>query len=166
MDQNKIIYAIENRCLYLKMIGAIRHLQCASLDVLFHKVTEQDQVDKFVVDLRQATYLDSTSLGMIARMARYMRKKSDDKLVLISIDKDVNQILNSVQFGSVANIVDKWKNLPEKYFETSLITKPIQSLREMIIQSHQELSQINEDNRKKFAAVIESLEKKYKQKNK
>lgn len=166
MDQNKVLYAIENRCLYLKMTGAIRHLQCASLDVLFRKVTEQDQVNKFVVDLRQATYLDSTSLGMIARMARYMKKKSDDKLVLISINKDVNQILNLVQFSSVANIVDKWENLPEKFFETDQIIKPIQSLREMIIQSHQELSQINENNRKKFITVIESLEKKYKQKNK
>jgi hypothetical protein len=103
---------------------------------------------------------------MIARMARYMKKKSDDKLVLISINEDINQILNSVQFGSVANIVEKWKNLPEQFFESELFAKPIKSSREMIIQSHKELAQINEDNRKKFTAVIESLEKKYKQKNK
>jgi anti-anti-sigma factor len=166
MDQDKVLYAIENRCLYLKMTGAIRHLHCASLDTLLREVTEQDQVDTFVVDLRQATYLDSTSLGMIARMARYMKKKSDDKLVLISINEDINQILNSVQFGSVANIVEKWKNLPEQFFESELFAKPIKSSREMIIQSHKELAQINEDNRKKFTAVIESLEKKYKQKNK
>lgn len=166
MDQNKVLYAIRNRCLYLILMGAIRHTLCGSLDTLVRKVIEQDEVEKCVIDLRQTSYLDSTSLGIIARMARYMKEKSGEKLILISINEDVNQILNSVQFDSIANIVDKWELLPEQFLESDQFAKQIQSHREMIIESHQELTRINEDNRKKFTALIESLEKKYKQEDK
>ena len=165
MDQNKILYAIENRCLYLNFTGKIRHTVCTSLDLLIRNSVEQDEVDKFVIDLRSAIYLDSTSLGLLARMARYMKNKSDEKLIIISTNEDVNQILNSVQFGSIANIIDKWNNLPEKFSDLELIAEQVRSSREMIIKSHQELIQINEDNRKKFTSVIESLEKKYKREN-
>ena len=147
-------------------MGAIRHTLCGSLDTLVRKVIEQDEVEKCVIDLRQTSYLDSTSLGIIARMARYMKEKSGEKLILISINEDVNQILNSVQFDSIANIVDKWELLPEQFLESDQFAKQIQSHREMIIESHQELTRINEDNRKKFTALIESLEKKYKQEDK
>jgi len=166
MERNKIFYAIKNRCLYLKLSGTIRHTSCASLEILIRNGIEQEEIDKFVVDLRPATYLDSTSLGLLARMARHMREKSGDKLILISTNEDVNQILSSVQFGSVADIVDRWKNLPEEFLESEQFTKQIQSHREMIIKSHKELAQINEENRKKFTAVIESLEMKYQKKNK
>ena len=63
MDQNKVLYALENRCLYLKMIGSIRHTVCTNLDSIVRQVIDQDQVDQFVVDLRSAVFLDSTSLG-------------------------------------------------------------------------------------------------------
>lgn len=148
------------------MSGAIRHTLCTNLDILICNVIRQEEVDEFVIDLRPATYLDSTSLGLIARMARYMKDKSDEKLVIISLNEDVNQILNSVQLDSIANIVDSWKNLPEQFIDSELITEQVQSNREMIIKSHQELAKINEDNRKKFTAVIESLEKNYKQESK
>jgi len=162
MDNNKVLYTIKNRCLYLNMTGAIRHTLCSSLDILVRKVIEQEEVDKFVIDLRPATYLDSTSLGLIARMARHMKEKSSEKLVLISTNDDVNQILTSVQFSSIANIFDKWKDLPEKFLEVEVFAEEVQSHREMIMKSHQELATIHEDNRKKFNAVIQSLEKKQK----
>ncbi|HES59304.1 MAG: STAS domain-containing protein [Calditrichaceae bacterium] len=161
MDLHKIMFAIDNRCLYLKMMGAIRHTLCASLDILIRNLIEQSTIDKFVIDLRPAVYLDSTSLGLIARMARHMKTKTNEKIVLISTNADVNEILSSVQFGSIANIVDTWENLPEPFYETELFAEQVQAHREMIIKSHQELAKINEDNRKKFTAVIKSLEKKY-----
>ncbi|MEJ2545826.1 MAG: STAS domain-containing protein [Calditrichaceae bacterium] len=166
MDQNDVVYTIENQCLFLKMLGSIRHTVCSNLDALTRKVIKQDEVDKFVIDLRETTYLDSTSLGIIARMARYAKGKSGQKIVLVSINEDVNQILNSEQFGSIAKIVENWDKLPEKYFKSELFLKEKIPDRDLLIESHQELAKINEDNRKKFTAVIESLEKKYKKKNK
>ena len=166
MDQNNVLYAIENRCLYLVMTGAVRHTLCTNLDILLRKVMDKDDVDKFVIDLRPATYLDSTSLGLIARMARYMNKKKSGRLVLISTNDDVNQILNSVQFESIATIVDNWKNLPDTFCETEDYSEQVQSHRDLVLKSHQELAQINEVNRKKFAEIIQSLEKKYKKKSK
>lgn len=161
MDQNDVLYVLENRCLYLNMIGEIRHTLCVGLDTLIRQLIQQDQVDKFVVDLRQASFLDSTSLGIIARMARDMHSKSSDKPILISTNEDVNQILNSVQFNSITQIVKNWDNLPDQYYEISIHTNQPRSPREIILESHKELSRISEDNLDKFVGVIKSLEEKY-----
>lgn len=157
MDQNKVLYALENRCLYLKMIGSIRHTVCTNLDSIVRQVIDQDQVDQFVVDLRSAVFLDSTSLGIIARMARYM-KKSSEKPVLISTNDDVNEILNSIRFNSIAQIVKGSEYFPEKLFDSDLYTEQIRPHHDIILESHHELTKIHKNNKNKFDAVIKSLE--------
>ena len=161
MDQNDILYVLENRCLYLNMVGEIRHTLCVGLDTLIRQMIQQNQVDKFVVDLRQTSFLDSTSLGIIARMAKHMQNNSSDKPILISTNDDIDQILNSVQFNTIAQIVTSWDNLPEQYIEIDIHPKETRNPREIVLESHKELTRINKDNLDKFVGVIESLEKKY-----
>ena len=163
MNPNDIVYVLKNRCLYLNLIGEIRHTLCINLDSLIQNIIQQDKMDKAVVDLRQARFLDSTSLGIIARIARHMHKKSPDKPVLISTNEDINQILDSVQFNEIAQIVDHWDSLPDQYCKISENPDYIRSPREIVLDSHKELTKINKENLDKFIGVIESLDNKHKQ---
>lgn len=166
MDPNDILYVLENRCLFLKLVGEIRHTHCIEFDSLIQNVIQQDLADEFVVDLRQATFLDSTSLGIIARLARHTQKKSLDKPILISTNEDVDQILSSVQFNEITQIVEKRDNLPAQYFNICEQKENVRSPGEIVLDSHKELTKTNKKNLDKFVNVIESLEKKYKRKKK
>ncbi|MEJ2055316.1 MAG: STAS domain-containing protein, partial [Calditrichaceae bacterium] len=123
MSDSNVLYALEDRCLYIKLTGEIRHTVCSGFDALIQQSIQMDQADRFVVDLRETQYLDSTTLGIIARMARHMQNKSKGKPVIISTNDDVNQILNSVQFGSVTEIVTDLKHLPDQYLESDTFMK-------------------------------------------
>jgi len=165
MATGKILYALENRTLYIRLNGEIRHTICAGFDTLISQSIQMDQADKLVVDLRQATFLDSTTLGIIARKARYVQKKSGEKPVIISTNTEINHILDSVQFNILAKIVTDWETFPDHFFESENILNQNKTESELVLESHKELAKINKE-RNKFNSVIELLEKKYKNGNK
>ena len=101
--------------------------------------------------------IDSTFLGLLAKIANYMRRRFDRKVTIFSTNEDINKILDSVGFYSVFNIcnADEVQSGDTDLMATRDADRP-QMLR-TIYEAHLILSELNEKNREMFKNVVEEL---------
>ena len=70
----KILQAEKQGIYVLKFIGEIRLNLCSTLDNLVESITQDPQFKTVVVDLTETEIIDSTTLGLLAKIAMAARK--------------------------------------------------------------------------------------------
>ena len=163
MSQGKILYAlIEGKC-FIKMSGDIRWPISAGFDVMLNKFMLKGEAKEFIVDLNETFFIDSTNLGLLAKIARYCMEKKSLKPVIFSINEEVNIILESVGFEDFFTILKKTDNSLYELKEISQASKSEREKIVMTIEAHKALMELNEKNRDVFSDVVDLLQKNIKQ---
>lgn len=142
----------------LRYRGDVRHTLCVALDRYLAQLLEQSTIRGFVVDLSEVQSIDSTNLGILARLARSMQKAALPKVTLISNRPDINELLEAVGFDEVFNIVDALPTTTDSLSEiTSQEGEGSESSR-LLLEAHQALMSLNEENRRMFRDVVKAFE--------
>jgi anti-anti-sigma factor len=159
MQDDQILYANLQGVCFFRFVGEIRHGQSAGLEALINSLfNDKNGVCKdVVVDLSQASYLDSTNLGLLAMIARNMLEKHQRKPTLISTDKDMTTLLQSMCLDQVFTLLDKPLDAPDAFVEVSDQGAGEQQRAKMILAAHEELLKLGESNRKTFQPVVDLL---------
>lgn len=166
MDSGNVFYAIHERVLVLKFVGEIRYTMgesyriSASLDSFLDTVFEEGGFDSVLLDLTETSSIDSTNLGLIAKIAQHGEQKLGKKPTIISTNADIDAILDSVGFEQVFNIVHE---LPETSAELDALPQAEAADRElaqMLLDAHKALTSLNDKNKAMFKNVVQLLEKK------
>lgn len=158
-DCNYFIAENEKNC-FVKLTGYSSYIKCAAFKEFVDELIKNQSYEEIYIDLSETEYLDSTSLGILAKMAEYMLEKKNKKAVIYSVKPDINKLLESVGFQSVFDIDSADKITPQNYFllEDKQVTKD--KLSDILLDSHKSLMGMNDTNRKTFSDVIEILHKK------
>ena len=151
----KITYAKIYDRYIIRFIGEIRYTDCPTLDTFIKKLfTGEDFVD-LLIDLTETESIDSTNLGYLAKITNFMQEKFNKKAVLVSTNEDINRILDSVGFHDEFNIIQHLtKSMSEKQIENNGASELTP---QMIYEAHKILSEMNEENRQMFKAVLEQM---------
>ncbi|MFA6714322.1 MAG: STAS domain-containing protein [Victivallales bacterium] len=163
MDNGKILYSKDDQLYFIKMSGDLRFTLGREFDNLLNIIFCDPEVQDVMIDLREAEYLDSTILGLLAKIANFMIKKFQKKALILSVNENINYLLENIGLSDVFTLVkdgdtpESLKNLPEtdrNGWKEALT----------ILDAHRQLVNMNEKNRAAFKDVVELLEKETREK--
>ena len=155
---SRVSYAVHQGTYVVKLVGDISVTCCTTLDDFIEGMFKDPQLTSVVIDLSETTIIDSTALGLIAKVAVFFRKNFEIKPVIISTNPDVDRILDSMGFEAVFNIIHEQpvldsalSDLPDKGCTEACAT-------EKVLEAHKVLMSMNEKNAETFKDLVNTLE--------
>lgn len=160
MNPGQIHYAVADNRAFLKLEGTIRYPLSQRLNLAVGRVFARAKVqDVVVVDLQEAEFIDSTCLGLLARVATRCLELGCERPVVVSVQPEVNRVLRSMGFDRVFVLVENpaapMAGLTDAAELAGICRRPDPKI---VLDAHRALCEINEHNRQLFQNVIEQLE--------
>lgn len=158
MTTGKIQFAESEGTFVLKFIGDVRLTLCAALDAYIEKIFSVLTFNAIIIDLTETDGIDSTSLGLLAKLSILSRQKVGFLPTLVSTQDDMNRLLQSMGFDQVFNIVSEvtptaseLEDLPGQELSEELV-------KDKVLEAHRILMDLNEHNREAFRDLVNALE--------
>ena len=101
MPEGRIIVADQDGTHVIKFIGDIRLTLCPALDQYLDSIFNRSTFKTILIDLTGAQGIDSTTLGMLAKMSIRMKKKMGFVPTLVSINPNITRVIMSMGFEKV-----------------------------------------------------------------
>ena len=165
MTAGQAFYAKQGDTLIIKLIGDIRYTMSCSVDDFLEQWFSRENGGDMLVDLSAVECIDSTSLGLLAKVANFMHARFARKVALISPNQDITQLLDSVGFTAVFDIHQDGAFPVESMQRLHLLEPTKADLAKTMFEAHQVLSDMNEKNRETFKDVVDVLRSKLSRKN-
>ena len=154
-DIGTVCYAKHDHLCILKFIGEIRYTMSCSIDTFLDRLFANGDFDNILIDLTETTSIDSTNLGLLAKIANFVKKRFGHKATIISTNPDVNGILDSLGFDQVFTICDDRASCREAVQQLSVKDPSRAALAKTLFETHSQLSEMNEKNRETFKNVLD-----------
>ena len=159
MSTGHVEYASLDGTHIFKLIGEVRAHSCISLDKLLSKIEQQANVKGALVDLTQTTFIDSTVLGVLAKLGIKLKQAHHIQAVMLSSNPDITTLANSMGLAQVFVILDDCR---ESDVNTCTLRDEHITHRAMlgtVLEAHQTLMQLNESNQHMFEPLVKQLQK-------
>jgi anti-anti-sigma factor len=151
-------YARTDDVCVIRPVGTITWKASADFERFLDRILKDSSVRTFFVDLSKATYIDSTNLGLLARI-HLATSSSDMRAAFIySTHPAINSILSDVGFTEIFGHADT-----NPYESVSL--RPVSAAeddvdhRQVILEAHRDLARLNGRNRNAFQPVVDEMER-------
>jgi anti-anti-sigma factor len=155
----RILVAAHEGVYILKFVGDVRLTLCVAVDGFLDQMFRDQAFRSVLVDLSETAGIDSTSLGLLAKLSIQSSKRFGYVPTLISTSADITRILLSMGFEDVFNIVESPLEQTEQLGPLPITDAPNERLvREKVIDAHQVLMSMNENNREVFKDLVEDLQ--------
>ena len=141
----------------LKLEGDVRLVMCTALDEYFERMFAEPDFLSVWVDVTEATGLDSTTLGMLAKLAINTETQFGFKPAIFSCDPSIDRLLPAMGFGQLFEVrsercdVECCRDLPARNASE-------EEVRLKVIEAHRALMGLNEDNHAAFHSLVMTLE--------
>jgi len=143
----------------IRFEGDVRVTLCGSFDHYLEVMLRDPNFVSVLVDLSDAIAVDSTSLGVLAKLSIGVQESKNRLPTLVCDAPDILRILINMGFDDVFAIVDdnydSQQNLAELPVSTDIGEK---EMRERVIEAHKMLMSMNEHNKKTFKDLVSALE--------
>ncbi len=159
MIDGKVLHATQNQVHVLRFVGDIRYTLSPSIDRFLKELFSGPPPSGFVIDLTETDSIDSTNLGLLARIAKAMKRLNGSRVTIVSNRPDINSILSSMAFDEVFEIVSQTAMKTEGENELTCQRADKESLSRTMIETHRALMELSEENKKMFCDVVAELEK-------
>lgn len=155
----KILVAIQDGIEVIKFVGDVRVILGPTISRLLNNIGTDESVKSIVIDLRETTSIDSTSLGLLAKIALKSNQLFGSKPILVSTDDDVNRVIASMGFSQVFVLVNQMPTdcCPEGELPTEVASEDV--MRDQVLEAHKVLMSLNEKNFDSFCDLVDALEK-------
>jgi|SRR5690554_2336872 len=158
MSDGKIQCAESDDVFILKCSGDVRLTFCSTLNDIIEKILKSHSFKNILIDLTEVISIDSTMLGLLAKLSIMSQRKLGMLPTLVSTKPDVNRVLDSMGFSQVFNVLhtpgpcpDCLNDLPEQEQSEAVV-------KERVLEAHQILMSLNESNRNEFRDLVTALQ--------
>jgi anti-anti-sigma regulatory factor len=159
MPEGRILRGRDEEREVIKLVGRVRHTISRTLDAVVEGLFAAGRAALTVFDLSEATDLDSTVLGLMAKAARKAREAGAPKPVILSPGHDIDLVLSSMGFYEVFEIVAQPPRTNCEMHELpSSHTADVEPAA-VILDAHRALAELSEKNRAVFDKVVAMMEK-------
>jgi anti-anti-sigma factor len=159
MDNSNVLHASHNDIHVLRFVGDIRYTLTPSIDRYLENIFTGSKPAGFVIDLTETDSIDSTNLGLLARLAKRMQALDTRRITIVSNRTDINSVLKSMALDEVFDIVEDAGLDTDTVREVPLQDTDKETLTRTLIDTHRALMDLSEHNREMFRDVIKALEK-------
>ena len=154
----KILVASHDGVYVLVFEGDVRLTLCTTVDEYLEKMFQDEGFRSVVVDLSRTDNIDSTSLGLLAKLSIQTERRFSFRPTLISTRRDITRILLSMGFDEVFDLVEEPLEHHEQLAELPELVASDDDVRQRVLEAHRTLMSMNEANRETFHDLVAALE--------
>ncbi|HUH37351.1 MAG TPA: STAS domain-containing protein [Spongiibacteraceae bacterium] len=158
MDDGRILVGSHQGAYVIKLTGDVRLSYCTTLDEYVERMFADKDFVGVLVDLSEASNVDSTTLGQLAKLAIQARDKFDLKPVLLSASPDITRIVTSMAFDRIFEIRDECFCDDRPLGSLPAIAGSEADVRAKVMEAHKVLMSLSAHNAASFRALVNSLE--------
>jgi len=158
-QSGKVLHASHDGVQVLRFVGEIRYLLGPALERFLERLIAE-KPSGLVLDFSETDIIDSTCLGLLARMALQLRRQGLEKATLVSPRPDITEVLRSLSFDRLFHVVGE---MPVSAWEDWALATSSERNRDSLLATmlgaHRTLMTLSEQNRLQFKDVVAALEK-------
>jgi anti-anti-sigma factor len=158
MSSGKILFAEQTGSYLLKFVGDVRLTLCSTLDQFLASTLENEDFKSILIDLTEAEGIDSTSLGLLAKISVKLKRDHQQRPTIISTNEDITRILLSMGFDKVFILLSEPLNEAGELQMLDELQESEELVRQRILEAHRVLMDLNQHNREAFRDLVRSLE--------
>ena len=157
MKSGKILATELDKIPVLKLAGDVRVLMSSTIDNYFNSLYNRAFLEAMIIDLTETTGIDSTALGLLAKMAIQLRNRFNVKPSIISTNPDITKILKGMSFDIIFDIVEEPLEQDVNFGELKHVSESENVIKQKVIIAHQALMALSEDNKLEFQDLVSAL---------
>ena len=156
MAEGYVTHAEKDGVHVIRYYGRVEYPIAAELQRYMDALLEQ-HCQRVVFDLTKAYRLDSTHLGLLARMAHRVRS-TEGRTLIVSTHPDINVVLTSMGFDRAFDVVTHppQQRGEERRIDEGRATR--EQLAQTMLEAHRTLVELSEQGRVRFRDVVTCLE--------
>ena len=158
MQKGKILFAEQDGNYVLKFVGDVRLTLCSTLDLFLENMLDNEGFKTVIIDLTETEGIDSTSLGLIAKISVKMKRHHQLRPTIVSTNEDISRVLLSMGFDKVFILIRDVVQSPAQLQELSVLQESEDQVKDRVVAAHRVLMDLNEHNRESFRDLVRSLE--------
>ncbi|WP_213994736.1 STAS domain-containing protein [Arsukibacterium sp.] len=162
-EHEQVLFASINNCCYFKLCGELRYTNATGMDDLIERLfSTRIKCAAVVIDLNQATFIDSTYVGLLAGLARYCQQQQLPKPTIFSTQTEINELLFGLCLDQAFQIIQQPTDEPLGNAAADMADIGVQAYStqeqgRMILRAHQALIELNDKNKAEFQPVVDLL---------
>ena len=141
----------------LKLEGDVRVTLCAAIEDYLQQMFADPDFSRVQLDLCETEGLDSTTLGVLARLALRCRDEFGFQPVLYVDDPSIQRLLKSMAFERIFDLREERPADPEADVEIPAVANDSARMKARVIEAHGTLMDLSEHNRKHFQELMTFL---------
>ena len=159
MDSGDVLVAEYQGGHLLKFTGDIRVNLCGALDAHIEKIVSYKCVDDVMIDLLNADGLDSTALGLLAKLSIHCQRDRGFTVKVFCKNLNILRVFEAMGFYEIFTIFDKASDSKMNAMLEVLDIKslPMSEIRHQVLDAHQTLAKLNPANNREFGDLIAAL---------
>lgn len=158
MQNGRILAACHDGAYVIRLVGDVRLTLCTTIDDFFQQMFDDPEFASVWVDLCEAEGIDSTTLGLLAKLALNVKKIYGFEPAIYSCDPGINRLLRSMGFHRLFQLHEESCNDPEDIAEIPIVEGGEESVKQKVIEAHRVLMGISDENRDRFKDLMIALE--------
>ncbi|MDC0172960.1 STAS domain-containing protein [Gammaproteobacteria bacterium] len=160
MNSGKILVSDQLGNHLLKFTGDVRVTLCGTLNRYIESIFGCKNVKRVVVDMLEAEGLDSTTLGLLAKLGLHCRQRYGLNIEVFCQNSSILRTLESMSFDEIFDIFDQLPDFDSNtdFHEIGAQDLPVDELRQQVLEAHKILVRLSDDNQQEFQDLIKALE--------
>ena len=158
MSAGRILATEHHGAYALKLVGDVRVDLCSAIEEYFKGMFSNPEFESVTVDLCEADGMDSTTLGLLAKLALQSRDQYGLQPVVYSCSHGINRLLESMGVGKLFDIRAEHLCSGEDITDIPAVSEDPEAVRIKVLEAHKVLMDISDDNRERFQDLITVLE--------
>ncbi|ETN92530.1 anti-anti-sigma factor [Gammaproteobacteria bacterium MOLA455] len=158
MSAGKIFVSDEQGNYLIKFVGDVRVTLCGSLNHYMETIFGSHDVNKVVVDMLEAEGLDSTTLGLLAKLGLHCRKQYGIDVQVFCQNPSILRTLDCMGFDELFDIFQDVPEISAKLQSITSVNSEVDEIRKQVLEAHKLLVQLNPKNSSEFIDLIRALE--------
>jgi anti-anti-sigma factor len=158
MLNGRIIVANHDGTHVIKFVGDVRLTLCPALDQYLDNIFHSRNFKTILIDLTQTQGIDSTTLGMLAKMSIRMKKEMGFVPTLVSVNANITRVLLSMGFDKVFVLVEHLEGQGQPMQELAQGDFSDLTVQQKVLEAHKTLMGMNKKNHQEFKNLVDVLE--------
>lgn len=159
MNKGQILVAYQGGDNVIRMLGDVRLTLCISFDNFIQRMFEERPFHSVIFDLRDAECIDSTTLGLMAKISITARNLGYKNPVVLTHNPNINRLLETMGFNDIFELVANGELPIKKSAELPFADVDEEQVRARVLEAHKILMELNSSNQNQFKALVDALEK-------
>lgn len=158
MGDGQILVAEHQGVYVIKLLGDVRLTLCISFDSFIEKMFSDPSFISVVFDLTGAQAIDSTTLGLMAKISLLAQERHGLVPTLVSNNPSIDRILQTMGFSEIFCIVSEGQTQAGDAQSLCVDCADEGDVKAKVLEAHKILVGLNPANQAAFEDLIASLE--------